>query len=176
MTSPALTSDFVIVRHGNTFAPGEPPRRIGARTDLPLTAAGLAQADALGQHFAMRGMRFARVLASPLARTRETAHAILARLPGAPSPEAADWLREIDHGPDEGMTVDAATRTAAWHDLFARDAGPTLLVTSNGAARFALVAAGLEVSGGMKLATGSYGVISKGPDGALNVVEWGTKP
>lgn len=203
MPSPALTPDFVIVRHGNTFAPGEPPRRIGARTDLPLTAAGLAQADVLGRHFALRGLRFARVLASPLARTRETAHAILAHLPGTPSPEAADWLREIDHGPDEGLPedtvrarigaaalaawdqratppqgwiVDAAVRTAAWRDLFAQDAGPTLLVTSNGAARFALVAAGLEVSGGMKLATGSYGVISKGPDSALKVVEWGAKP
>ena len=32
---------LVIVRHGNTFEAGEPPRRIGARTDLPLTATGV---------------------------------------------------------------------------------------------------------------------------------------
>ncbi|MGA3882329.1 histidine phosphatase family protein, partial [Bacillus pumilus] len=48
---------FVIVRHGNTFAAGEPPRRIGARTDLPLTAQGQAQAEALGAHFAALGWR-----------------------------------------------------------------------------------------------------------------------
>jgi broad specificity phosphatase PhoE len=43
---------IVIVRHGNTFEAGETPRRIGARTDLPLTADGQAQADALGRWFA----------------------------------------------------------------------------------------------------------------------------
>lgn len=194
---------FVIVRHGNTFETGEPPRRIGARTDLPLTAAGLAQADALGVHFAANGLEFARVLASPLARTQATARAILAHLPGAPEPEAADWLREIDHGPDEdrtepevlarigakalaawdaqgapppGWIVDAEMRMAAWRALFAGDRGPTLLVTSNGAARFALMAAGLEAEGGMKLATGSYGLIRRGEGGALSVVTWGVRP
>lgn len=194
---------FVIVRHGNTFETGEPPRRIGARTDLPLTTVGLRQAEALGAHFAANKLGFARVLASPLARTWQTAHAVLAHLPGAPQPEAADWLREIDHGPDEGMaeaavlarvgaealaawdehalpppgwTVDAEARIAAWRTLFAGDRGPTLLVTSNGAARFALMAAGLAVSGGMKLATGAYGVIGRGTDGTLTLTEWGAKP
>lgn len=203
MSAPAFTPDFVIVRHGNTFEAGEPPRRIGARTDLPLTAAGLAQADALGAHFAARGWRFTQVLASPLIRTRETARAILAHLPAAPEPEAADWLREIDHGPDEdmpedavlsrigapalaawddcaaappGWTVDAEARLAAWRALFARDEGPVLLVTSNGAARFALVAAGVETGGGMKLATGSYGILARRPDGGLGVAEWGARP
>jgi len=59
---------FVIVRHGNTFAPGETPRRIGARTDLPLTPGGEAQAQALGAHFARLGWHFKRVLVSPLER------------------------------------------------------------------------------------------------------------
>lgn len=199
---------FVIVRHGNTFEAGEPPRRIGARTDLSLTAAGLAQAEALGAHFAAQGLGFLRVLASPLARTRQTAGAILAHLPGAPEAEPVDWLREIDHGPDEdrtepevlarigaqalaewdaravpppGWAVDAEARISAWRALFSGDHGPTLLVTSNGAARFALIAVGLEVGayevpGGMKLATGSYGVIRRGEDGVLGVTEWGVKP
>lgn len=203
MPAPSPAPDFVIVRHGNTFEPGEPPRRIGARTDLPLTAGGRAQGDALGAHFAGQGWRFARVLVSPLARTRETAEAILRHLPGSPAPEACGWLREIDHGPDEdmpedqvlarigapalaawderalpppGWTVDAEARVAAWRVLFAHGGSPTLLVTSNGAARFALIAAGLEVAGGLKLATGAYGVIRKGPDGGLDVAEWGTRP
>lgn len=194
---------FIIVRHGNTFEAGEPPRRIGARTDLPLTEAGLAQGHALGAHFAAQGWRFARVLVSPLARTRETAQAILSHLPDSPEPQPCDWLREIDHGPDEdqpedavlarigaatlaawderaeapsGWTVDADARIAAWRDLFARGEGPMLLVTSNGAARFALRAAGLAVTGGLKLPTGSYGTILRDADGALNVTEWGHRP
>ena len=52
---------LVIVRHGNTFEAGEPPRRIGARTDLPLTATGVAQAEALARHFAANGVSFDRV-------------------------------------------------------------------------------------------------------------------
>jgi probable phosphoglycerate mutase len=98
---------FVIVRHGNTFESGEPPRRIGARTDLPLTAKGRAQGAALGAHFAARGWAFARVLVSPLRRTRETAQAIADHLPGTPAAQPCDWLREIDHGPDENATEDA---------------------------------------------------------------------
>lgn len=197
------TPSFVIVRHGNTFEAGEPPRRIGARTDLPLTAAGLAQADALGAHFAAQGWRFARVLVSPLARTRQTARAILAHLPDAPEPEPCDWLREIDHGPDEdrtedavlarigasalaawdergeappGWTVDTEMRLAAWRALFAADNGPVLLVTSNGAARFSLQAGPAANVPSLKLLTGSYGVIHRGEDGALDVPVWGKRP
>ena len=193
---------FVIVRHGNTFEAGEPPRRIGARTDLPLTATGMAQAEALGRHFAGMDWRFARVLTSPLLRTRQTAAAILRHLRG-PAPQTADWLREIDHGPDEdrdedavrarigqaaltawndharpppGWQVDADARIAAWRKVLATDSGPTLLVTSNGAARFALIAGGLTAPDGLALATGSYGVIERGADGALSVIEWGRRP
>lgn len=200
----ASVPTFVIVRHGNTFETGEPPRRIGAHTDLPLTQKGLAQADALGAHFAGLGWWFERVLSSPLLRTGQTAEAILAHQQGtAVAPQATDWLREIDHGPDEnqeedtvlarigadalaawdnqalpppGWTVDAPSRIAAWQDLFAKQCGATLLVTSNGAARFALVAAGLGHPGGMKLATGSYGVIDRDAAGTLTVREWGRRP
>lgn len=200
---------FVIVRHGNTFAAGEPPRRIGARTDLPLTHEGLAQGHALGSHFAALGWYFSRVLVSPLARTRQTAHGILQHLTNAPEPQFCDWLREIDHGPDEdmpedaviarigiaaldawdrqglapaGWTVDADSRRAAWRTLLANDVGPTLLVTSNGAARFALLAMqdevypDLEASKDMKLPTGSYGIIQRTADGVLDVPVWGKRP
>lgn len=201
---------FVIVRHGNTFAAGEPPRRIGARTDLPLTEVGTAQAHGLGKHFAALGWHFSRVLVSPLARTRQTAQAILEHQDDAPEPETCDWLREIDHGPDEdkpedavlarigadalaawdlraeappGWIVDADARQAAWRDLFAThsadETAATLLVTSNGAARFALradpslVSAALE---NLKLSTGAYGVIRRQADGTLHVQEWGRRP
>jgi len=201
---------FVIVRHGNTFAAGEPPRRIGARTDLPLTGEGMRQADALGAHFTASGWRFARVLTSPLARTRQTAQAILAHQPDAPAAEPCDWLREIDHGPDEdqpeqavlarvgraaladwderavpppGWVVDAERRTAGWRALFASPgpAGATLIVTSNGAARFALLAdpalaAAIPGLTSLKLPTGGYGMIRRGGDRALEIAVWGERP
>ncbi|KAJ8136578.1 hypothetical protein OY671_010209, partial [Metschnikowia pulcherrima] len=134
----------VIVRHGNTFAPGAPVRRIGARSDSPSVVSGRAQAVALAHHFA--GISFDRCLASPLARTRETAAIIAPHL----APEPTDWSREIDHGPDEGALekevvarigadasaqwnaaaspppgwiVDAPGRIAAWRDFFATASG-----------------------------------------------------
>lgn len=174
---------LVIVRHGNTFMPGEPPRRIGARTDLPLVESGRAQAQSLGRYFARERYTFDRVLTSPLLRTRETA-ALAA--PDRPA-DFADWLREIDHGPDEnrteeeviarigadalaaweregtapaGWSVDAERRVAAWRRLLAETTGTTLVVTSNGTARFALRALGLPPA---KIRTGAYGVFETAP-------------
>ncbi|MBW6526777.1 histidine phosphatase family protein [Sphingomonas sp. RHCKR7] len=184
-----MSTTFVIVRHGDTFAPGDPPRRIGARTDLPLVESGRAQAAALGEAFAARGWHFDRVLAASLRRARDTAAVIRAALPGAPAIEDAGFLAEIDHGPDEDRTeaevrarvgadalaawdahgvpppgwhVDPAARLAAWRALFAEPGGERiLLVTSNGAARFALLAAPGLAQGltSLKLRTGAYGVL-----------------
>lgn len=203
---PKTSALFIIVRHGNTFEAGEPARRIGARTDLPLTAQGLRQGEALGVHLAATGLQFERALVSPLLRTRQTADAIVAAQPGTVATQTADFLREIDHGPDENRTEDevltrigaaaltawdsdaiappgwlvgAATRIAAWRSLFdAATVGqsPLLLVTSNGAARFALLAAGIAPAQGLKLATGSYGMVCKAADGTLSVPIWGRRP
>lgn len=197
---------LVIVRHGNTFNAGEPPRRIGARTDLPLMAEGKAQASALGHHFARNGWQFSRALVSPLLRTRQTAEAVLATQTTPAPLEPAEFLAEIDHGPDEnrtepevlarigqpalaawdehaiappGWTVDADRRLAAWHALLEAltpDQPPLLLVTSNGAARFALKALPDLPQHSLKLATGSYGVILRGIDGTFSVPVWGQRP
>lgn len=188
-----MTRRIVIIRHGNTFEAGETPRRIGARTDLPLVASGRAQAAALVAHFANQGLAFDRILASPLLRTRETA-ALIA--PGR-TIEPVDWLREIDHGIDEGRTeaevearigraaldawdaagiapagwqVDAEARIAAWRALLSEAAGTTALVTSNGAARFALLALALPPA---KLRTGAYGLIAGDP---WHVAAWDRRP
>lgn len=203
MTSPAAR--FVIVRHGNTFAAGQPPRRIGARTDLPLTAAGETQAAALGRHFAQEGWHFAQVLVSPLLRTRATAAAIIAHQPGGKAlvAQPCEWLREIDHGPDEnqseasvvarigadalsawderavpppGWIVDGAPRLAAWRAFLKEAQGDVLLVTSNGAARFALLAAGAGAGQPLKLATGAYGVIRRDAGDVLHIESWGIRP
>lgn len=203
---------FVIVRHGKTFAAGEPPRRIGARTDLPLTTEGEQEARRLGDHFAALGWRFGKVLVSPLLRAQQTAGHILAAQGTVITAEPADFLCEIDHGPDENQTedavlarigqvaleawdslaepppgwiVDAPSRITAWADLLAR--APTdsdtlvLLVTSNGAARFALLAdpalrKAAEALPSLKLPTGGYGVIRRSADGRLEVPVWGQRP
>jgi len=198
---------LVIVRHGNTFESGEPPRRIGARTDLPLTAAGVAQAEALARHFAANGVSFDRVLSGELTRTRRTAEAIADGLPI----ETAPFLTEIDHGPDEGQPesavidrigndaitlwetqwvapegweVGAQWRLLAWREFVERVAeelpgGTILLVTSNGAARFALAALGLkpgENRAGVKFRTGSYGLLDVGSGADFRLVGWDIRP
>jgi Fructose-2,6-bisphosphatase len=210
--APASQPAFVIVRHGNTFAAGEPPRRIGSRTDLPLTAAGHEQARALGAMFASRHWHFTRALFSPLLRTRQTAEAILESQPADADvvTELCDFLREIDHGPDEDQTEDAVMarigaeaiaawdaraepppgwqidrvqRIAGWRALFVAPpaGGPTLLITSNGAARFALMAddalaaASANLSS-LKLPTGGYGEIWRDGTGALSIGAWGLRP
>lgn len=91
-----------IVRHGNTFDAGDTVRRVGARTDLHLSASGRVQAEALGQHFAAQGIVFDAVYTSPLRRTQQTAAAIC-KATGSLSPLTyASHLTEIDYGPDEG--------------------------------------------------------------------------
>ncbi len=204
---------FVIVRHGNTFAEHDAPRRIGARTDLPLVASGHEQARRLGRWFAEQDWRFDTILCSPLLRTRETAAAIRDAFDDAPTVIPAPLLAEIDHGPDEdriesdviarigrdalaawethgvappGWGVDAPARLAGWRTLFAaptptgQASSTTLLVTSNGAARFALLAdAALmtqaDVRASLKLRTGAFGIIRRS-DAGLQLVDWDRRP
>lgn len=175
-----------IVRHGNTFEPGETPRRIGARTDLPLVESGRDQAHALAAWFADEGVRFDRVLASPLRRTSETAALIVG---DSVAIERCDWLAEIDHGPDEnrpepevrarigvaaldawdsdavpppGWVVDAERRVRGWRALLAEATGDVLVVTSNGAARFVFaVDSALVPPAQRKLRTGAFGLIEQ---------------
>jgi len=200
---------LVIVRHGNTFEADEPPRRIGSRTDLPLTAAGEEQAKALARHFEANGVRFDRVLTSALQRARRTAELIVAEQ--AIPVETASFLTEIDHGPDEGRLeadviarlgndaitlwdtewiapegweVGAQWRVPAWREFVERAAeelpyGTILLVTSNGAARFALAALGLKIGdnrASAKFRTGSYGLVEVGAVADFHLVGWNARP
>ncbi|WCT75197.1 histidine phosphatase family protein [Sphingomonas naphthae] len=189
----------IIVRHGNTFERGEAPRRVGSRTDLPLTAEGEAQARSVGRHFAEAGITFDRVLTGPLVRTRRTA-ALIGETIGSVGPaEVVPWLDEIDHGPDEdrpeadvvarlsadvlaawdraaivppGWNVDIPGRIAAWRAFLEAAEGTNLIVTSNGAARFALLAAGVVPSlNRLKLRTGAWGRLAGGGR-AWTILEW----
>jgi broad specificity phosphatase PhoE len=89
-----------LVRHGDNFDKGDVILRCGRRTDLPLSATGIARAKNLGAHFRTQNITPNRVFASPLLRTQQTAHLAL---PPKTSLVISEALNEIDHGPDEGQ-------------------------------------------------------------------------
>ena len=66
---------IVICRHGNTFDKGDVVTRIGARTDLPLSTSGRAQAKTLSADLST--FNFTHAFCSPLSRTQQTAMAII---------------------------------------------------------------------------------------------------
>lgn len=214
---------LIIARHGNTFEDQEIPKRIGSKTDLPLTAKGRAQAQTLGCHLKTLYPPVLKIYAAPLRRTMETAQAAAKELGYNNNIEQAKFLTEIDHGPDENKTdseilsrngpqalkqwdefcqmpPDWSPRPEeiliSWNNFFSKIAAQAkilkqqpnphsiLLVTSNGIARFAVLAAqkdkNLELnSSNLKLSTGSFGVIEYSTeynDDVWTVRNWNTKP
>lgn len=93
---------LILIRHGNTFEAGETPLQVGARTDLPLTAAGRMQADAAARYLLREKIAPAAIFAGKLKRQTESA-SILGLLLGAPLELGAEALNEIDYGPWEGL-------------------------------------------------------------------------
>jgi len=107
--------ELYLVRHGETEWSRE--RRHTGRTDLPLSAVGVAEARALGDH--LRGLEVDRVLSSPLTRAVETA-----RLAGfGDRVERTDALLEFDYGDYEGRTSAEIRASRPGWDLF-RDGCP----------------------------------------------------
>ncbi|MEU0445035.1 bifunctional RNase H/acid phosphatase [Streptomyces tendae] len=98
MGSPAT---FVLLRHGET--PLTPQKRFSGSggSDPSLSPVGREQAERVAESLARRGTIEA-IVASPLARTRETAGIVAARLGLAVTVE--EGLRETDFGAWEGLT------------------------------------------------------------------------
>ncbi len=92
------------LRHGNTFEDGEASCQIGAKTDIPLTAQGRAQAEKAADFFASQDIALSAIHAGGLKRQRETAE-IVAKKTGAPVLET-DALSELDYGAWENLTTD----------------------------------------------------------------------
>ncbi|MDE0723971.1 MAG: histidine phosphatase family protein [Alphaproteobacteria bacterium] len=92
---------LVVIRHGNTFEADEEPRRVGARTDLPLTKSGQEQAEKLGIMLKNKGLAPDAVYSGPLQRTIQTAHIASEAAEKSSFPEVEEFLREIDYGKDE---------------------------------------------------------------------------
>lgn len=92
----------LLVRHGNTFAPGDKIVWVGARTDLPLVPSGRTQAEILGKRLYELDVRPNRVLAGPLKRTVEHAQIAVPEIQA----DIMRELREIDYGRWEAKTSD----------------------------------------------------------------------
>lgn len=95
---------LIIARHGNTFEADETPRRVGVRTDLPLTATGREQARAIGRWLKQAGNMPDAVFCSLLRRTEETAALAMTEAGRALHIQRDAMFNEIDYGPDENKT------------------------------------------------------------------------
>lgn len=102
-----MTTTLIIARHGNTFEAGEPSRRVGGRTDLPLTDSGRAQAVRLGQHLARESLLPDAVYSSLQSRAKQTAALAIAQIDPGIAVEPVAIFNELDYGPDENMTDEA---------------------------------------------------------------------
>lgn len=101
---------FYIVRHGESEA--NVARRFSGRLDVPLTERGRAQAIAVAASLA--DVRFDRIVATPLARSLDTALEI-ARRRKMPVDIVAD-LAEIDVGDMTGATFDEIRGLPSWRE------------------------------------------------------------
>ncbi|MFB8243675.1 bifunctional RNase H/acid phosphatase [Streptomyces sp. NPDC055952] len=119
---------FVMLRHGET--PLTPQKRFSGSggTDPSLSDVGREQAERAAAMLARRGTIQA-VVASPLARTRETAGIVAARL--GLDVQIEDGLRETDFGAWEGLTF-AEVRERHPDDLNAWLASPDAEPTGGG--------------------------------------------
>ncbi len=93
---------LIVARHGNTFEKGDVILRVGARTDLPLTAEGRAQGRRLGEKLTELGLRPTTFYSAPLQRTLETASEIASTQGVNTEPLVEKFLTELDYGDDDG--------------------------------------------------------------------------
>ncbi|MFF8968288.1 bifunctional RNase H/acid phosphatase [Streptomyces sp. NPDC014995] len=92
---------FVLLRHGETLLTPEKRFSGSGGSDPSLSAVGREQAERVAAALARRGT-IQHIVASPLARTRQTAGAVAARL--GLEVDIDDGLRETDFGAWEGLT------------------------------------------------------------------------
>lgn len=94
---------LIVARHGNTFEHGEPPRRVGARTDLPLTEKGREHGRNLGTYLKKINLLPNVIYTSQLKRTMQTATEIINAAGLNVTPQPSGIFNELDYGPDENQ-------------------------------------------------------------------------
>ena len=94
--------ELLLVRHGNTFGPGDRVSWVGRGEDLPLVESGRAPASALGATLKAAG--WSPTAAGSGALARQTEHLAIAT-GGAPAPRVDERLDEVDYGAWGGLTT-----------------------------------------------------------------------
>ena len=94
-----MAAGIYIIRHGQTEMNSR--KVLQGRSDLPLNAAGVSQAEETAALLRSMGVRFDRVFSSPLIRAVRTAELLAPGLPVEPDFR----LIEMDYGPYEGMDL-----------------------------------------------------------------------
>ena len=105
-----LMAKIILVRHGQTE--WNRIERYRGRADVPLNAAGLAQAEATGEHVAAR-WAVAAVYSSPLSRAVQTGEAVAKHFDLAVQPHPD--LVDIDYGAWQGFTPEEVRQR--WPEL-----------------------------------------------------------
>ncbi len=85
---------LLLLRHGNTFAPGDKVVMVGAAQDLPLVARGREQAEIVRDSMRLVRPKVYRYYAAPLRRTMEFAEIVAEGAAVRSDPR----LRELDYG------------------------------------------------------------------------------
>jgi len=111
--------ELVLVRHGNTFGPGDRIVWVGKGQDIPLVEKGREQASVLHAALGRAGWSPTAALSGGLKRQVE--HLEIAT-GGAPAPERNHALDEVDYGVWGGLTTDeiserfGADEMTAWNE------------------------------------------------------------
>jgi len=93
---------LIIVRHGNTFGPGQIPTRVGSETDLNLVESH--RGSSVGKYLKNNNLIPDVVFTSPLKRCTQTAQQALDTLEIERELLIDDTFIEINYGPDENKT------------------------------------------------------------------------
>ncbi|MBQ7060788.1 MAG: histidine phosphatase family protein [Clostridia bacterium] len=144
---------FYLVRHGQTDWNNE--RRFQGQTDIPMNEAGIRQIGELADGLVRRGIRFDRLIASPLIRAKRTAE-IIAERTGFPDDIVFDadfmerscgalegqlWTPELDYtDPAYGMETDRELLKRAGRALrkYAFTKDERVMIVSHGAMLYAV--------------------------------------
>ena len=114
-----MGSRIYIIRHGQTEMNSR--KVLQGRSDLPLNAAGISQAEETAALLNRTGIFFDRVFSSPLVRAVRTAELLA---PGKPV-ESDSRLIEMDYGPYEGMDLlDPAPEVIKFFSDFVNNPAP----------------------------------------------------
>lgn len=98
-----MTTQVIIARHGNTFAHGQTPTRVGARTDLVLSESGENQALKLGIHLLAQKLVPDIIFSSELKRAIDTARLAALTMGYDGERIALPTFNEIDYGTQENL-------------------------------------------------------------------------